>query len=42
MAVILVRVGKEEDARKLARGLARDRMLPEEWALLEGEGILQR
>ena len=42
MAVILARVGKEEDARKLARAIARERMLPEEWALLEGEGILQR
>ena len=35
MAVILARVGKKEDARKLAKGLTAERMLPEEWALLQ-------
>ena len=41
MAVILAQIGKRDDARKLAKGLASERMLPEEWALLEGNGILR-
>jgi hypothetical protein len=41
MAVILAQVGKKEDARKLAKGLTDERMLPEEWALLQGTGDLR-
>jgi tetratricopeptide (TPR) repeat protein len=41
MAVILAQVGKKEDARKLAKGLTAERMLPEEWALLQGVGELR-
>lgn len=36
MAVILAQVGKKEDARELAKDLVANRMLPEEWALLQG------
>ena len=36
MVVILAQVGKDEDARKLAKDLTEGRMLPEEWALLQG------
>ena len=35
MAVILAGVGKKEDARTLAKGLTAEKMLPEEWALLQ-------
>lgn len=41
MAVILAQVGEKEDARKLAKGLTAERMLPEEWALLQGTGGLR-
>ena len=41
MAVILAQVGKKEDARKLAKDLTDKKMLPEEWALLQGTGDLR-
>ncbi len=41
MAVILNGVGKQEDARKLAKDLRAEKMLPEEWALLRRAGDLR-
>ena len=38
MAVILNGVGKQEDARKVAKDLRAEKMLPEEWALLQRAG----
>ena len=41
LAVILKAAGNFEDAQKIARGLQEQRMLPEEWALLEKYGLIK-
>jgi hypothetical protein len=41
LAVILKAAGNIEDAQKIVRGLQEQRMLPEEWALLEKYGLIK-
>ena len=41
LAVILKEAGNIEDAKKIARGLQEQRMLPEEWAMLGKYGLVK-